>query len=538
MDQTPRLRRRSQNVLPTPFDASPKYAYINREHGGTDRSSARDPDELRTLAMTNSLHSARQKPNSSQLGTTPEEEPLARGQGNHPGLGTSYGSFVATPGIDEGGKGKRLSESGGPAPSLTLPGAALDPDHASPTAGPSRLTLQRTRTITLPPADLETDHAFAVGKMGSPTNQKKASLPSRYKSVFTPQRINSTPGSISRTKTRPAARRLFSLRHHNDPPIDPGETPIEAYRDLDLRQAEFFQFLDKELDKIETFYKEKENEATLRLSVLHEQLHIMRDQRIDDIITRQTAKIKAKAHKPDSQSATPGRITPKNGKANGHTVGESWLNPLDAALEAINAGKYGRSTKHISQLATPAIKPKDPSGYGRHDFGRRPEQPDVPYQTAKRKLKVALQEFYRGLELLKSYALLNRTAFRKINKKYDKTVNARPTMRYMTEKVNQAWFVSSDVVEGHIRATEDLYARYFEKGNHKVAVGKLRIKVARAGDYTDNTFRNGLLLAAGFILGVQGIIKALEIADLRGLPDAFSVNTSYLLQVCVSDTET
>lgn len=481
----------------------------------------------------------REIPNGSssvQMGKarSPEEEPLSRGGDGLTRLGTSYGSIVGSPPEDE--PVSPTSRARAPS-SLKLPGAALDLDTSSPKVDASPVTLRKPKTVTLPPAAPETDNAFEVGKTRSPS-KKHSSLPARYKSVFSPQRVNSDAGPITQTKSRPSARRLFSLSHKTPPP-SPGDVPLEAYRDLDLRQAEFFAFLDHELEKIEKFYKEKEEEATQRLSILRDQLHIMRDRRIDEIIKRQTAKIKAKSKHSSNVPLLPhghrdsGDENSDDAKTNGGTMGKSWLNPIDAALEAINAGKYGKSTKEITQLATPrALRPRDETD-GRRDFARRPDLPEVPYQAAKRKLKVALQEYYRGLELLKSYALLNRTAFRKINKKYDKTVHARPTSRYMTDKVNQAWFVNSDVIEGHIRAVEDLYARYFERGNHKVAVGKLRIKTARAGDYTDNTFRNGLLLASGIILGVQGLVKASEIADLKDpASDKLSLNTSYLLQVC------
>ncbi|KAF1968743.1 EXS-domain-containing protein [Bimuria novae-zelandiae CBS 107.79] len=535
--QTPSTRfRRPNGFTPSPYDTAPKYSFLNRDHHGQAAAVERQPGDLRALAIGNSSSGRVQShgERASQPVDVPqdEESPLnAQEDPRFPGL-TRYGSIIGTPPKAEGFGGKEQAP-----PSLKLPGAALDPEHVS--LRPSDASTA-DKSVNFAPSGGEGNtaggagpsNAFEVGKTRLPGHAK--SLPARYKSIFSPQRMNSTPGTPVTQQPRPLLSHVFSLSAKDPPPSSPGDVPLEAYRELDLRQTEFFLFLDKELEKVETFYKQKEDEATARLAVLREQLHTMRDQRLEDLINRQAAKMKAKAQKQakngdvgipflNGQSSSSGEDAPD---VNDKTQGSSWLNPLDSALQAVQAGKYGKSTKAMQDLATPGLGPQR---FEKHrDYVRRPET-DISYDTARRKLKVAMQEYYRGLELLKSYALLNRTAFRKINKKYDKAVNARPSLRYMTEKVNKAWFVNSDVIEGHIQATEDLYARYFEKGHRKIAVGKLRIKTARAGDYTETSFRNGLLLGLGAVFGVQGLVKACQL--LWSDDATMAVNTSYLLQI-------
>ncbi|KAL5383725.1 hypothetical protein DPSP01_005829 [Paraphaeosphaeria sporulosa] len=540
--QTPRTRFRGPNgFTPSPYDTAPKYSFLNRNHGQATATVERQPGDLRTLAIGNSL-SRRSSPEdiskaSPAVGVAKDEEaPLnAHDDPKFPGM-TRYGSIIGSP---PKARGKARAP-----PSLKLPGAALDADEVSPrSVPPPEPSTPKNRTTDMDFGPIEgigydnqgqgPPNAFEVGKTRSPTHKHTKSLPARYRSIFTPKRMNSNPSSPVTQAPRPLLSRVFSLNQKDPQPSSPDDVPLEAYRELDLRQTEFFLFLDMELDKVETFYKQKEDEATARLAVLREQLHMMRDRRLDDLINRQAAKIKAKAQK-QAKHGDVGRPL-MNGQQSGSeddtdvkdkTQSTSWLNPLDSALQAVQAGRYGKSTKAMNNLATPTMGPVRLDEY--RDYVRRPET-DVSYDTARRKLKVAMQEYYRGLELLKSYALLNRTAFRKINKKYDKAVNARPSLRYMTEKVNKAWFVNSDVIEGHIQQTEDLYARYFEKGKRKVAVGKLRIKIARAGDYTEQSFRNGLLLGLGAVFGIQGIVKAAQL--LYSHDATLAINTSYLLQI-------
>lgn len=293
------------------------------------------------------------------------------------------------------------------------------------------------------------------------------------------------------------------------------EIGMQNFDSVRTAERDFLNFLDSELDKIETFYKQKEDRATERLNTLRAQLHEMRNRRIAEITE---AKRKREAGK--NQSSSDDDAAGSRGNAD---TSRDWIAPLKDRFT-----KPGPNSKALQKMTRTPVLHSQNVDDGR-DYVRKPPGDDVPYRSAKRKLKVALQEFYRSLELLKSYALLNRTAFRKLNKKYDKAVKARPPYRYMNEKVNKSWFVNSDVLDAHISTVEDLYARYFESGNHKVAAGKLRNLNKPLRDSSDSAFRSGLMIGLGGVFSIQGLIYG---SELLFDPDPrIRQRTSYLMQL-------
>lgn len=353
-------------------------------------------------------------------------------------------------------------------------------------------------------------------------------------------------------------RRLFSVASPQQWPMGGAGSNTGAGEEYDMRgfdevrerEVDFFKFLDSELNKVETFYKLKEEQAGERLTLLREQLHEMRNRRIDEIQQakrrgEEGGEVISPGGSGDDEARTrvgsrgsglaangdSGHQSETDNENKGWDVHQEWIAPLKAKIF-----KPGPNSKALQKMPqTPRMMGnvggvvigggQDP----RRDYVRRPGDHDIPYRTAKRKLKLALQEFYRGLELLKSYAILNRTAFRKLNKKYDKAVNARPPYRYMNEKVNRSWFVNSTIVDDLIVATEDLYARYFERGNHKIAAGKLRALTKRPGDESGSAFRNGIMIGVGAVFAIQGTVDG-----SRMLFDPSAVvreQATYLLQI-------
>ncbi len=439
--------------------------------------------------------------------------------------GTKYGSFIPTP------PSKRRSFPFElPGPALTTSDSIQNEARGSITPISNgildetiRPSVVRSRSLAVPA------NACEVGPNTAPPHRKStfASLRERL-----PQNKD----------MRPFVRRMLSVGQphvsNGTPRTDMDMVVVDQVRQ---KQADFFRWMDKELEKVESFYKYKEDEAGARLRILREQLHEMRNRRIDEIALAH--------HDKHVRKEEERKLFELGGRQNGLSKKdddyrpdsrdrlEAWLDPLQRVIGHTKAKvlrpRVGTNSKALQNMNySPEISRQVQAPYpdNRRDYVRRPRYADdVPYHTAKRKLKLALQEFYRGMELLKSYALLNRTAFRKINKKYDKVVSAHPPLRYMSEKVNKSWFVQSDVLDGHMHAVEDLYARYFERGNHKLATGKLRSISGRPADQSASAFRNGILIGTGAVFSIQGIIYGEEL--LHDPDPTVALQTSYLLQI-------
>ena len=466
---------------------------LGKPDGSTERNSSQ-PGAQRRLSTTTFLHSP-----PTRVSEIPETQPLTiptKLSGEAAPRTMRYGSIVGTPPENNSQFMSRLELpdpviSNADKRSRRPEGAWEIPDDVDKVSGGS----------------LDSDDAYHVGRTTHPPRPHNVSL---HRGIF--HRRRSTPMG-----TAPSAR-LPDQRMVNAAPTESHlatDVRLSLYRELDAKQEDFFNFLDNELEKIESFYKMKEQQATQRLEVLRQQLHEMRDRRMDELV----------AKKQGGNSSHDGSATADHSQhVDGYGV--ALLKPFKRAFH--RDPHIGKTSKAMEQLGSPP-GPSSNVPEERRDYVRRHTLNEhVPYRAAKRKLKLALQEYYRGLELLKSYALLNRTGFRKLNKKYDKAVNARPTLRYMSEKVNKAYFVKSYIIEGHIVSVEDLYARYFERGNHKIAVTKLR-SLRKYGDCSANTFRGGLLVAGGLVLGIQGLVYGAD--HLSSSDSTLSIRTSYLLQL-------
>ncbi|KAG8214697.1 EXS family-domain-containing protein [Butyriboletus roseoflavus] len=129
--------------------------------------------------------------------------------------------------------------------------------------------------------------------------------------------------------------------------------------------------------------------------------------------------------------------------------------------------------------------------------GRKHSLDPHEYQHAKRQLRYAVIEHYRGLEVLNNYRVVNLTGFRKALTKYEKITKISVMDAYVKEKVEPSAFGSGTMVSVMLKEVETLFARQFEHGDTKKAMNRLRVG-SSSKTHHSSIFRSGLWLGLAF----------------------------------------
>ncbi|KAK6333728.1 hypothetical protein TWF730_003911 [Orbilia blumenaviensis] len=362
---------------------------------------------------------------------------------------------------------------------------------------------------------LPTDDYGLESSAQCPPNVRSESHPT-FKGVFDTFR-----NRVSGNRRRPAS--LPNIRN--------AQIYLEMTEDA---QKEFFNYLAEQLQKINDFYEDKETEAKDRLARIEHQVSIMTRNRLLEKERERQAEAELNAvphfdwkHPKGLVSSMKKRIS-LDTKGNHFKSLSGLTSPEDDTTSLPTIAKLATSAlEDAAGPAQPAHRATTDSSLD--DYTRRTQTQHVRYKTAKRKLKAALIEYYHSLELLKSYSVLNREAFRKILKKFDKTAHTHIASKYLEEKVHPTSFASSEDIEKLIARTEDIFATHYEKGRRKHAVERLRTREQRF-PASGAVFRAGLYLGMSMPLLVQALYEA-----YYRLEDGFGMRhdeqVSYLLQI-------
>ncbi|CAG8438192.1 574_t:CDS:10 [Ambispora leptoticha] len=219
----------------------------------------------------------------------------------------------------------------------------------------------------------------------------------------------------------------------------------------------FFEKIDKELEMIKDFYKEMEEEALKNFKILKFQYKEMREYRKKQ------------------------RRLQRNGRRS-----DRWSNSVSLVKQSIN--RLSMPVGTINKVSFDTNSPTE-------DLPPM----DFDYKDARKKIKKAVFEFYRGTEFLKNYKVLNRSGFAKILKKFDKLAGWKGGSLYM-QKIDESYFVTSKVLDKIIKETENFYVDKFEGGMRKQALSKLRLPNKTNQTYHFSVWRAGVYLGISFCL--------------------------------------
>ncbi|KAJ2361375.1 Signal transduction protein, partial [Coemansia sp. RSA 2610] len=161
-----------------------------------------------------------------------------------------------------------------------------------------------------------------------------------------------------------------------------------------------------------------------------------------------------------------------------------------------------------------------PGYHGGKDEQMSPSpEPSVHLRAARGKIKRAILELYRGIDLLKNYRILCYTAFIKALKKYQKTAGWCTGTDYFLNRVDTCYIATSDhlnTMAGHL---ENMYVAKYAGGSRSKGMDKLRINPTHTtGSHQGSVFRSGIMLGLSAPLIARAIYEANLLSNEERVP--------------------
>ncbi|KAB1219297.1 Phosphate transporter PHO1 [Morella rubra] len=267
----------------------------------------------------------------------------------------------------------------------------------------------------------------------------------------------------------------------------------------------FFSLLDEELNKVNQFYKVRESEVVEKAAQLNNQLQILVDlkQFLSDRGRKKSPPSPTAGNSPRSWSSPlrTSSFSQSSTELSEIAIDSSETGEMMAALEKngvnfFNAASTTRTKtkngkpKVAMKIDIPAATPtRSISAFTSllwEDLVKNPKK-EGPGETISRKkvqfaekmIRTAFVELYRSLGLLQTYSSLNKKAFTKILKKFDKVANQNASESYL-KVVKGSHFSSSDKVVRLMDDVESIFTKHFANNDRKKAMKFLKPQQQKA----------------------------------------------------------
>ncbi|KAJ2615771.1 Signal transduction protein [Coemansia sp. RSA 1804] len=150
---------------------------------------------------------------------------------------------------------------------------------------------------------------------------------------------------------------------------------------------------------------------------------------------------------------------------------------------------------------------------------QREFEPSTQLRAARNRLKSAMLEAYRGMELLKNYRVLCYTAFVKALKKYQKTAGWCRGTDHMLGRVDGCYIATSERLNAMSAELEGMFVSRYAGGSRSKGMEKLRVSAGGGGGGSPScVFRCGLMLGASAPLIARAVYEANLLANEDRVP--------------------